>query len=63
MKKHYTTVERVLAELKGYKPISRKTLYVYLRTLEIRPLSEMRQRPQLYPADTTKRILKGLGFK
>jgi len=63
MKNHYITIAQVLADMKGYQPISRRTLYVYLRKLDIHPLSEMRQRPQLYPADTTKRILKGLGFK
>ena len=45
-----------------HKPISRKTLYTYFRQLEIKPLGELRQSPQRYPADTAKRILTGLGL-
>ena len=62
MRKSYTTIPDVLATLKRHKPMSRETLYCYLRKLGIKPIGALRQRPQLYPADTAKRVLSGLGL-
>ncbi len=61
--KNFTTVPEVLAEVGRHKRISRVTLYNYFRKLGINPIGEIRQIPQLYPADTAKRILTGLGLR
>lgn len=55
------TVQQIIAELKPEKPISRETFYSYCRRFKIRPLG-VRQRPQLYPADTVTRLRLKLGL-
>lgn len=55
------TVEQIIHELKPVKPITRETLYVYIRRFKIKPLG-IRQRPQHYPADTATRIILKLGL-
>lgn len=55
------TVEKIIADLKPKKCITRETLYVYLRGMKIKPLG-IRQRPQQYPDDTAARILFRLGL-
>lgn len=55
------TVPEILNELKSKKKLSRRRLYVYIRTLKIKPLG-VRQIPQQYPADTPYRILLRLGL-
>ena len=56
------TITDVLGELKKHKRVSRGSLYLYFRKMHIKPVGEIRQCPQLYPPDTAKRILKGLGL-
>jgi len=56
------TIPQILTSLRPHRRISRKTLYVYLRTLKIKPAGRVRQRPQIYPLDTAARILRELGF-
>lgn len=60
--KKLATITDVLGEMKKHKRVSRTTLYSYLSKLSIKPVGEIRQRPQLYPPDTAKKILKGLGL-
>ena len=55
------TVKQILVTLKPVKPMSRETLYAHIRANKIKPLGK-RQCPQLYPDDTTARILKPLGL-
>lgn len=55
------TVDGILAEIRKYKPCSHAQLYRYLAAFNIEPQG-VRQRPQLYPDDTAKRILTNLGF-
>ena len=52
----------VLAEVRKHKRISERTLFLYFRKMHIKPVGVIRQRPQLYPPDTAKKILKGLGL-
>ena len=60
--KKLATFTDVFGEVKKQKRVSRRTLYNYFRKLEIKPVGELRQCPQLYPPDTAKKILKGLGL-
>ena len=60
--KKLATITDLLGDLNKRKPVSRRTLYDYFRKLDIKPAGEIRQRPQLYPPDTAKKILKGLGL-
>jgi hypothetical protein len=55
------TVEQIIHQLKPEKPISRETFYQYARRFKIKPLG-IRQRPQLYPADTVVRLKLKLGL-
>jgi len=55
------TVEQIIADLRDYKPITRRTLYKHLRALKIKPIG-VRQKPQQYPDDVPKKILKRLGI-
>lgn len=55
------TVQQIITELKPEKPISRETFYSYCRRFKIKPLG-VRQRPQLYPADTVMRLRIKLGL-
>jgi hypothetical protein len=56
------TIAEVLDVMKEHKPVCREMLYNYLRRLGIKPIGA-RQRPQLYPPDTAKKILTHLGFR
>ena len=60
--KRLPTFTDVLGEVQKRKRVSRGTLYNYLRKLAIKPVGIIRQSPQLYPPDTAKKILKGLGL-
>jgi len=55
------TVDQIIADLRYYKPITRRTLYKHLRALKIKPLG-VRQKPQQYPEDAPERILRRLGI-
>lgn len=55
------TIPQILSELRPVKKLSRGRLYVYIRSLKIKPLGS-RQIPQQYPADTPHRILFKLGL-
>ena len=55
------TIKQILQAVKPHKPMTRVTLYTWLRKLKIKPLGE-RQSPQNYPDDTPDRILTKLGF-
>lgn len=57
------TIQEILAWLEPYKSMTRVTLYTHMRKLRIRPISRVRQRPQLYPSDTPARVLSRLGIK
>jgi hypothetical protein len=56
------TVTQILLAIAPKKPMTRETLYTHLRALRIKPVSRVRQIPQLYPEDTADRVLKRLGF-
>ena len=60
--KKLPTFTDVLGEVQKHKRVSRSSLYLYFRKLSIKPVGEIRQAPQLYPPDTAKKILKGLGL-
>ncbi len=56
------TPTQILKELKaGGKPCCQPQLYRYLKAFRIKPAG-IRQRPQIYPADTAQRILNHLGL-
>ncbi len=61
--KKFTTIPAVHKEVTKRKSMTRATMYAHIRALKIRPLGEVRQIPQLYPADTATKILKRLGLK
>ena len=61
--KTFTTVPEVLEQVSRHKQITRETLYTYFRKLGIKPIGEIRQSPQRYPADTANKILTGLGLR
>ena len=56
------TILEIQTAVRPHKPMSRETVYTYLRRLRIHPVSKMRQRPQRYPEDTPQRILRALGI-
>ncbi len=55
------TIEKILEVLEPAKPMSRATLYTWLRKLRIKPLGA-RQHPQQYPDDTPEVIKRKLGL-
>ena len=55
------TVQEILLAIRPLKPVSKASIHKYLNDLGIRPLGR-RQRPQRYPEDSAKRILKDLGL-
>ena len=55
------TIQTVLTEINQVKQCGRAQLYIYLRQFGIAPIG-VKQRPQLYPADTANRILTHLGI-
>lgn len=55
------TTEQILEQLAPAKPMTRATLYTWLRKLRIKPLGA-RQHPQQYPDDTPQIILHKLGL-
>ena len=57
------TVEEIREAVREHKPMSVPTLYKYLHACRIRPVSKVRQIPQLYPANSAKKILNLLGIK
>jgi hypothetical protein len=61
--KTVVTVDEIRDALKPHKPMSVPTLYKYLHACRIRPVSKVRQIPQMYPADAAQKILQYLGFK
>lgn len=61
--KKFTTATDILVELNRHKPVSTATLYRYFSRFNIRPMGEIAQRPQLYPANTATKILKRLGLQ
>ena len=56
------TVEQICAAVSEFKPVTRVTVYRNFQALGIKPVSEARQIPQLYPADTATRILQRYGL-
>ena len=56
-----TPSQILLALRKGGKRCSQPQLYRYFSMFGIKPAG-IRQRPQIYPADTAERILVHLGF-
>lgn len=57
-----TTIKTILSEINQVKQCGRAMLYIYLRDLNIKPLGQAKQRPQVYPPDTANRILTHLGI-
>ena len=57
------TFEQVLAVIKQRRPCSPATLRRYLKHLEIRPLGEIRTKPQWYGADAPGKVLDALGSR
>jgi len=57
------TIDEILLELRQHKTCSRVQLYRYLKTLGIRPLGEIKQRPARYPTDTAARVIASLGLE
>jgi|KBSSwiStaDraftv2_1062776.scaffolds.fasta_scaffold02962_25 hypothetical protein len=55
------TITQILVELASHRPMSHATVYKHLRALHIRPVSKVRQHPQIYPDNTALLILKRLG--
>ncbi|MDE2100749.1 MAG: hypothetical protein KGL39_26120 [Patescibacteria group bacterium] len=55
------TIENILKQVAPAKPMTRATLYTWLRKLRIKPVGA-RQHPQQYPDDTPERILAKLGL-
>jgi hypothetical protein len=55
------TIEKILETLAPAKPMSRTTLYNWLRKLQIKPIGA-RQNPQQYPDGTPEKILAKLGY-
>ena len=60
--KKFTTLKEVLGEVHKHRSFTKEGLYPHLHRLGIKPIGA-RQRPQLYPADTAKKILHHLGFR
>jgi hypothetical protein len=61
--KKFATIPEVLKQVSKRKPMTRESMYLHIRALKIRPIGEVRQIPQLYPADTAAKILKRLGLR
>ncbi|MDE3067775.1 MAG: hypothetical protein KGJ60_09515 [Verrucomicrobiota bacterium] len=55
------TIKEIIETLQPVKPMTRATLYTYLRILGIKPIGKVRQSPQLYPDDTPVKIRHLLG--
>jgi hypothetical protein len=60
--RNYATLNDILVEMARYRLLHPVTISKHLRALKIRPLGEVRQCPQIYPADSACRILKRLGI-
>jgi hypothetical protein len=56
------TIEEIRQAVEPHKPMSKPTVYKYLKSLRIRPVSKFRQSPQRYPQDAALRILESLGY-
>ena len=56
------TITEILESLRPAKPMTRVTLYCYMRKLKIKPLGA-RQIPQRYPDNVPDKILQRLGLK
>lgn len=57
------TVDQIVDEVSTVKPMSKRTVYLNISRLGVRPIAEVQQHPQLYPGDTAARILKRYGLK
>lgn len=57
------TIQQILDRLEPHKPMTRVTLYVWLRRAKVKPVSRFRQNPQQYPNDTATRVLEVAGLK
>lgn len=55
------TITEILDSVSAEKPMSRPTLYRWLKVCRIRPVGR-RQLPQQYPDTTPETILKKLGL-
>jgi hypothetical protein len=53
------TLNQILREVQVHKPCTRTAIYTYFKRLKIKPLGR-RQRPQLYPDESSEMILKHL---
>lgn len=56
------TIKQIQKEVSSTKPVSRRQLFRYLRTLEIKPVGRLQQKPQHYPENTPNLILAELGL-
>ena len=55
------TIQQIVLTLKPHKPVSRATVYTYLKRLKIKPIGA-RQKPMRYPEDSADKILTDLGL-
>lgn len=55
------TITQIREAVEPHRPMSVRTVYSHLTALEIKPVGNVRQRPQHYPDSTPLRILKRLG--
>lgn len=58
---HVVTITDIQRELEPYKKVTDRQLRRYIDTFKIKPLGK-RQRPQQYPDNAGKRIVKALGL-
>ena len=56
------TTAEVLEKVRLRKACSLPQLRRHISRLSLRPISEVRQRPQLWPEDTAQKILDNLGL-
>jgi hypothetical protein len=57
------TLNQILMALhEAGKPVSVRTVYLNLKTLGVKPISNVQQHPQLYPPDAAQRILARYGL-
>ena len=56
------TVEEIIKEVNRFKRCKRGSVYNYIRSIGIKPVGKLRQRPQRYPDDAAEKIIEELGL-
>lgn len=55
------TIEEIRTQIERHRPVSLRQVHRYFKRFKIKPCGA-RQRPQIYPADSAKIIIKNLGL-